>query len=214
VSAAAGPFRYKAPVRRNLLFLIGVALAVVALDQWTKYLVVDELTSRLEGRSGADRVAAFYSKGDSVAGPDGYHFRQWRAINLSDQFLRLRYAENPGAAWGLFRTLPEQIRGPLFHFVSIGAVVLITYYFLKLTGSRSEKWAFWGLPLVMGGAVGNYLDRLARGFVVDFIEAHYLDRAAWPSFNVADSAICVGVGMLVLDAILRREGKRSPAPAR
>ena len=105
------------------------------------------------------------------------------------------------------------MRGPLFHLVSIGAVFLIVYYYRKLTwGERIERWARWGLPLVLGGAIGNYVDRLARSFVIDFIEAHWFDKWAWPSFNVADSAICVGVGMLVLDAIVRREKKDAKVP--
>jgi signal peptidase II len=143
------------------------------------------------------------------------HFQPKRTLSLSDKFFRIRYAENPGAAWGLFRNLPENVRGPLFHLVSIGAVILISYYFMKLSGSDpAEKWALWGLPLVLGGAIGNYADRLARGFVVDYFEAHWFDKASWPVFNIADSAICVGVGMLVLDAFVRREKKDSPAPAR
>jgi signal peptidase II len=128
----------------------------------------------------------------------------------------LRYQENPGAAWGLFRNLPEDVRAPLFHVVSIGAIILILHYFRKLTGTdRAERWALWGLPLVLGGAIGNYFDRLARGFVIDFIEAHWFTKATWPSFNVADTAICIGVGMLVLDALIRREvhGMKPPDPS-
>jgi signal peptidase II len=65
---------------------------------------------------------------------------------------------------------------------------------------------------VLGGALGNYLDRLARGFVIDFIEAHWHERATWPSFNVADSCIVVGVGLLLLDGLLRRESKAEVSP--
>ncbi len=120
-------------------------------------------------------------------------------MTVSESYLRFRYAENPGAAWGLFRNLPPGVRGPLFHVVSIGAVILIGYYFSKLSGSNpAEKWALYGLPLVLGGALG-------------FIEAHWHDRAAWPSFNIADSAICVGVGLLVIDSIVRREKKKALA---
>jgi signal peptidase II len=59
------------------------------------------------------------------------------------------------------------------------------------------------------------MDRLARGFVVDFIEAHWFTKATWPSFNVADTAICIGVGMLVLDALVRRDihGMKPPDPS-
>jgi len=195
-------------VPRKYLILISLSLAVIALDQWTKYLVTGALTTRFDDRPGlGDRLAALYGKAPPE-GLDGNHFRARTSITVSERFFRLRYAENPGAAWGLFRSLPENLRGPLFHLVSLGAVVLISYYFTKLSGTdRAERWALWGLPLVMGGAIGNYVDRLARGFVIDYLEAHWFDRAAWPSFNVADTAICIGVGMLVIDAFARRERK-------
>ncbi|HYV48960.1 MAG TPA: signal peptidase II [Myxococcaceae bacterium] len=197
---------------RKYAILAAVALAVVALDQWAKLQVTAALTTRFDDRPGLmDQLAALYGHAPPE-GLDGNHFHPRRSITVSERFFRLRYAENPGAAWGLFRTLPESVRAPLFHLVSLGAVVLISYYFTRLTGDRAERWALYGLPLVLGGAIGNYVDRLARGFVIDYLEAHWMDRAAWPSFNVADAAICIGVGMLVVDAFVRRE-RKGAAPA-
>lgn len=192
---------------RKIALLLVVSLLIVVLDQWTKYLVLRDLTGRFHGLpTVGERLRAMYSTAPPV-GSDGFHFRASRSITISERFLRLRYAENPGAAWGLFRDLSEKVRGPLFHLVSIGAVILIFHYFLRLTGAPDERWALFGLPLVLGGALGNYIDRIARSFVIDFIEAHWMDKVAWPSFNVADAAICVGVGMLVVDAFVRREQK-------
>ncbi|MFN0061844.1 MAG: signal peptidase II [Myxococcaceae bacterium] len=192
-------------MQRKWLFLIAVAVSLVALDQWTKYLVVDALTRRLDNETTlSGKLGAFFSS-PGEAGADGLRFRPKRAITVSRNFFRLRYAENPGAAWGLFRSLPEHIRVPMFHVVSLGAVGLIAYYFSKLTGQKSERWAFFGLPLVLGGALGNYVDRLTRGFVVDYLEAHWMDRATWPSFNVADTSIVIGVGLLLLDSFVRKE---------
>jgi signal peptidase II len=203
-------------VKRKLLILIGVALAIIVLDQWSKFWVTRELTHQFEGKDtfGA-KLGALYSRPEGSTVVSGvYVFRTKRSITVSERFFRLRYAENPGAAWGLFRNLPENLRGPLFHVVSLAAVILISYYFMKLSGTdRAERWALWGLPLVLGGAIGNYIDRLARGFVIDFLEAHWMDRAAWPSFNIADTAICVGVGMLIVDAFVRREPKSTTASA-
>jgi signal peptidase II len=200
-------------VPRKYVVLVSVALALVAADQWTKYVVLRELTHALDAREDLGGRLGVFLGAAPEAGYDGLHFDNKRSVVLSESFFRLRYAENPGAAFGLFRGLPEHLRGPLFHLVSLGAVVLIAFYFRQLTGASNEKWAFWGLPLVLGGAVGNYIDRLARGFVIDFLEAHWFDKAAWPSFNVADSAICVGVGLLVVDALVRKEVKPSPAVA-
>ncbi len=199
---------------RKYLILLVVALGVIALDQWTKYRVVAELTTRFDGRETlGERLKALYGEPPPL-GFDGLHFRSKRHIEVAENFFRLRYAENPGAAWGMFRNLPPHIRGPLFHVVSIGAVILIGYYFTKLSGKDpDEKWALWGLPLVLGGALGNYIDRIARAFVIDFAEAHWYDKASWPSFNVADAAICVGVGLLLVDAFVRKEEKPGEKPA-
>jgi signal peptidase II len=193
-------------VPRKYLLLLTVALGVIVLDQWTKYLVVRELTTRFDDRPTlGERLSAMYGE-PPPQGFDGLHYRSKRHIEVSPSFFRLRYAENPGAAWGLFKGLPPNVRGPLFHVVSIGAVVLISWYFSQLSGKNpQERWALWGLPLVLGGAIGNYIDRLARAFVIDFLEAHWYDKAAWPSFNVADSAIVVGVGLLLVDAFVRKD---------
>ncbi len=193
---------------RKYYLLLAVALSVVVLDQVTKYWVLGGLTDAFDAAPGvSQRLGVMFSTAPSP-GYDGNHFRKRPPLVLSDSFFAFRYAENPGAAWGLFRNLPPDVRGPLFHVVSIGAVCLIGFYFSRLSGNdRAERWALWGLPLVLGGALGNYVDRLSRAFVVDFLEAHWFERAYWPSFNVADSAICIGVGMLVLDAIVRREKK-------
>ncbi len=191
---------------RKYVILLVVTLGVIALDQWSKYAMVAELTTRFDGlASTGERLGAMYGE-PPPTGVDGRHFRSKRSIEVLPAFLRLRYEENPGAAWGMFRNLPPHVRGPLFHLVSIGAVFLIGYYFTKLSGKDpAEKWALWGLSLVLGGALGNYIDRISRAFVVDFIQAHWKDQAYWPSFNVADMAICVGVGMLILDAFVRKE---------
>ena len=189
---------------RKYGWLAVIALVVILADQFTKFMVLDKLTTAFDGAP--SKLSVFIGNAPEM-GLDGLHYRSKEAVVLSNDFFRFRYAENPGAAFGLFRNLPENLRGPLFHLVSIGAVILIAYYFSKLTGARAERWAKWGLPLVLGGAIGNYLDRLARGFVIDFLEAHWFDKAYWPAFNVADSAICVGVGLLVIDSFVRKENK-------
>lgn len=194
---------------RKYGWLAVIALLVAVADQITKFVVLEKLTTAYD--SAPSKVAVFFGTAPEP-GFDGLHYRAKEAIVVSNDFFRFRYAENPGAAFGLFRNLPDSLRGPLFHVVSIGAVILIAFYFTKLTGAKNEVWAKWGLPLVLGGAIGNYIDRLARGFVIDFLEAHWFDKAYWPAFNIADSAICVGVGLLFIDSFVRKETK-APAKA-
>ena len=197
---------------RKLAVLYVSAFALVLVDQWVKYEMVARLTTRFDGvPSVSARLGALYGPAPAP-GWDGLHFRPKRPIVISEDFLMLRYAENPGAAFGLFRRLPPGARGPLFHLVSIGAVVLITVYWLRLRGTKQEIWALIGLPLVLGGAIGNWVDRLARGFVIDFIEAHWKDVYTWPSFNVADSAIVVGVVLLLIDGMARKDRKPATTP--
>lgn len=193
--------------RRWILFFV-VVLGVVLLDHWTKYLAVRHLTAQFEGREGISAVLGALYGSPPEAGLQGYHFRPSGQVKVVPGLLRFRYAENPGAAWGLFRTLPPAARLPIFHLVTLAAVVLIVWYFRSLKGRREERFATWGLPLVLGGALGNYVDRFTRAFVIDFIEAHWFDRAYWPSFNVADMAIVVGVGCLIVDAFVRKEEKQ------
>lgn len=191
---------------RKYGWLLAIALSIVVADQGTKFLVLDGLTSAFEGA--ASRGAVFFGA-PPKPGFDGYHFRPREQIVLSDDFFRLRYAENPGAAFGLFRTVPERYRAPLFHLVTLGAGLLVFSYYARLRGVKGEGLARLGLPLVLGGAVGNYIDRVARGFVIDFLEAHWRELAYWPAFNVADIAVVTGVGLLLVDGFVRKD-----APAR
>jgi signal peptidase II len=204
--------RYKAAVRRYVFFVL-VTVGIALLDQWTKFLAVQHLTGYFDAHRGPGaQWRALYSEPPPPSG--GFHFLPRGEVEISQNFLRMRYAENPGAAWGLFHDLPAPVRGLLFHVVSIGAVVMISAYFWRLAGRPEERWATVGLPLILGGALGNYVDRLTRSFVIDFIEAHWFDRAYWPSFNVADMAITIGVVCLVVDALVRRERKQAPVAAR
>ena len=83
-----------------------------------------------------------------------------------------------------------------FTAVSIIAIVVIAYLIIKHT---TQKLFCWGLALVLAGAIGNLYDRVTLGYVVDFLYFH-IDDLYWPAFNVADSAICVGVAFLLWDS--------------
>lgn len=133
--------------------------------------------------------------------------RLGQGIPVIPGFFDIVFVLNPGAAFGLLATLSDEVRNPLFIFISILAVVLIVFYHTRYL--RSHRLVSVALGLVLGGAVGNLIDRLRYGMVVDFLDVH-AGPYHWPAFNVADSAISVGVSLMILDMLLdwRRERRR------
>ena len=191
-SQPGGPEPRARPSKWALLAAIFGAMLV--LDQWTKYLAVERLTFAFEragARTAGEKLAVFY--GQRHLEPLARQpYVVWRPV------WRMNYVENPGAAWGLFRNLSENVRNAFFGLISVGAVAFILHYYRKL-GER-QRFLQVALAFVLSGAVGNFVDRLARRYVVDFVEWYWWNRPdlRWPTFNLADSLIVVGVGMLLL----------------
>ncbi len=188
---------------KNLRLLILVALSTLAADQLTKYLAVSHLTDALDGRTGLARVTGFFSEQnlDNQPPTEGGRYHATRPYRFIEDYWHFRYVENPGAAWGLFANLPEGARRAFFQVVSLAALAFIFAMYLRLeAGQRLVRVA---LALVAGGALGNFLDRLVRGYVIDFIDWHWRNQPGmrWPTFNVADSAICVGVALMLVDSL-------------
>ena len=111
-------------------------------------------------------------------------------------FFNLTHVRNKGAAFGILSSLPELWRGAFFIMVTIIAVAAIIVLIIK-THERLPVYAF---SLIAGGAVGNVIDRIRYGEVVDFIQ-WYVKSYYWPSFNVADSAISIGVALLAVEML-------------
>ncbi len=109
--------------------------------------------------------------------------------------LSFTLVENTGVAFGLFPSL-----GQLFMWLAIVVVVGILAF--RRTIPAGDLWVHISLGLVTGGAIGNVIDRLARGYVVDFIDVNFWPLASWPVFNLADAAIVLGVGVLMVDSFL------------
>jgi signal peptidase II len=113
-----------------------------------------------------------------------------RSIPVLSGFVRLTHIQNPGGAFGIFRGA-----GPAFMFLSIAAVIVL---FWTVRRYRTETFASQAaLGLVLGGAIGNLIDRLRFGRVVDFLDVGYGD-VRWPVFNVADVAVVAGVALFLL----------------
>jgi signal peptidase II len=127
---------------------------------------------------------------------------------LVDGFLSISHVRNYGAAFGIFADADLPYQAALFAALSLAALSAIAVYAYRLPAeARLPQMA---LALILGGAVGNLIDRLRLGYVVDFIHV-YWKQHQWPDFNVADSAITVGVSLLIL-AILRSPQTESANP--
>ncbi|MEJ5312371.1 MAG: signal peptidase II [Anaerolineae bacterium] len=110
------------------------------------------------------------------------------------------FVKNTGVAFGLFPQL-----GGIFTVLSAIVILGIMLFHRAIAGT--DLWIYGGLGLVTGGASGNLLDRLMRGYVVDFIDVNFWPLREWPVFNLADSAIVVGVAILLFDAFFLSEKK-------
>lgn len=113
-------------------------------------------------------------------------------------FFDLTLLYNKGAAFSFLHDSAGWQRW-FFTAIALGAAAFITYLLARHGGQRLFAFA---LALILGGALGNLVDRLAHGHVIDFLLFYYRDWY-WPAFNLADSAICVGAALLVLDELLR-----------
>jgi signal peptidase II len=128
---------------------------------------------------------------------------------IIDGLLSLSHVNNRGAAFGFLSDAKLPYQPVLLSLLSVAALAAIAYYFVRLPASaRLPRVA---LALVLGGAVGNLIDRVRLGYVVDFIHV-YWQQHAWPDFNVADSAITVGVVLLILDILREPHADRNEAP--
>ena len=118
------------------------------------------------------------------------------SIVVIEGYLEMQYAENCGAAFGIGNDWSTTTRRLVFIPAALVATFALFWMFWR--GSGGPLFA-WSVPFVVSGAVGNLVDRIRYGYVVDFIRFHVHDAFEYPTFNVADIAIVVGVGLLVLD---------------
>ncbi|HUS65198.1 MAG TPA: signal peptidase II [Kofleriaceae bacterium] len=150
--------------------------------------------------TGCDQATKHLAERELADGP---------AVLVRDH-LELTVVRNPGVAFNVERVLPAPARRPVA--LAVGLVLLPLLVLLALRSARAASpWLTAGYALVLAGALGNLLDRVTRGSVVDFVHAWSGDTH-FPVFNVADVAICLGVPLLFIAS--RRAGARSGAPSR
>jgi signal peptidase II len=202
-------------MRARHKLLLTISLAVLLLDQGSKLLAVKHLTPGLSDIA----VAAAIDRGEPAPETPAAALQSFPmtetlrhfygsvkhpcrgrsgcpTVEVVPGFWNHRYVENPGAAWGLLSNASEAVRVPFFLLVTVGAMVFILSLFRRL--EDGQRLLMVALALVFGGALGNLVDRLHLTYVIDFIDWHVGD-AHWPTFNVADAGITVGVGLLMLE---------------
>jgi signal peptidase II len=167
---------------RRMKFFIIVTVAVIAVDHVVKWIVMS--TMRLN-----------------------------QTIRIIDDYFTISYIMNSGIAFGLFDDHPFPHKSILLIIVSLLALGIILYIFLSLP--KQVKLSGLAMGLIFGGAIGNLIDRIVRGRVVDFLDFDFPDihirllnihMTRWPTFNVADSCVLVGIIMLLI-IIISHGGK-------
>ena len=132
--------------------------------------------------------------------------RTGEVVRAFDGVLHFAYAENPGIAFGRLQEGGEFGRWLLAALAGLAVVGLLLYFFRT---KRTDDRILGAIALLLAGVAGNLCDRIRLGHVIDFIEV-YIGSYQWPTFNVADAAICTGAALLAIDLLLegRAEGKR------
>jgi len=124
-------------------------------------------------------------------------------VTLIPSLLRFSYVENTGVAFGLFSRSEHAWKPYILAGMAVVAVVVIVIYSSRMPANRTLLQL--ALAITMGGILGNFTDRILRGYVVDFIELHYKEVLHWPTFNIADSAITIGIALLLIDTVKNPE---------
>ena len=165
---------------RIYAIILSWGAAVIALDQWTKELALE----------------TFAMEGDSKS------FLSWWNFTL---------VHNYGAAFGMFRGLPDSIRVMFFVLLPLTVLGLLWWFYVRKFDPK-ERLGPIAMGLVLGGALGNLIDRIRHGYVIDFVDWFYhsrgeclppihkftADSCHWPVFNVADTAISIAMGLLII----------------
>jgi signal peptidase II len=128
--------------------------------------------------------------------------RLFQSVEVVKGFFNLVHVRNKGGAFGIFGGARGELFSSLFIVVSLIAIGVILYFFVKVR----EKSLLFSLSLVLSGAIGNLIDRFIYGEVVDFLDFH-LFSYHWPAFNIADSAITLGIGLMAFKLIFQDRPK-------
>lgn len=134
-------------------------------------------------------------------------FRLGESLVVIENFFNLTFVKNFGAAFGFLSQSHPEFRE--IFFLTMPPVAMIVIAILLKQAPEKDRLQIFALSGILGGALGNYIDRLRFRYVVDFLDFHWFNQYSWPAFNIADSAIVIGVIILIYQMIL--EGKKAKA---
>ncbi len=127
------------------------------------------------------------------------HLEPFHVVSIIPGFFNLVVVKNRGMAFGILGKSSSEFTSYLLLGATLVAIVVVFLFFYW--AKKDQKWLTTGLALILGGAVGNLIDRTRFGYVIDFLDFH-LNGYHWPAFNIADSAVTVGALWLLLNIIL------------
>jgi signal peptidase II len=128
----------------------------------------------------------------------------YQKIEVIQGFFNIVHVRNTGGAFGIFGGEKGGFGAILFVVVSLIAIGVILFLFMRI--KEEEKTLALSFSLILSGAIGNLIDRLRYGEVIDFLD-FYLSSTHWPAFNIADSAICIGIGLMALELLISGKKK-------
>ncbi len=134
-------------------------------------------------------------------------FKLGESIIVIENFFNLTFVKNYGAAFGFLSQSHPEFRE--IFFLAMPPIAMIVIGTLLKKAPADDKMQIYALSSILGGALGNYIDRLRFRYVVDFLDFHWFNQYSWPAFNIADSAIVIGVGVLMYQMYL--ESKKEKA---
>ncbi|HPD60473.1 MAG TPA: signal peptidase II [Thermodesulfobacteriota bacterium] len=157
-------------MKTKLLFLLGVSLAVIILDQISKSWIEHNVSL-------------------------------YQSIQVIPNFFHITHIKNTGGAFGILSEFTGRYFKTFFILFTLLAIGVVGFFYCKL--KPNQKAPALGIALIIGGAIGNLIDRIRLGGVIDFIDVHYYSLH-WPAFNVADSAITIGAVLLGVLIFLKK----------
>jgi signal peptidase II len=134
------------------------------------------------------------------------HMALYESIAIIPNYLDITYTLNPGAAFSMLADAPAWVRTMFLLTMACAAIIVLVVMIVRAERVSISSVAF---ALILGGAMGNLIDRAIRGRVIDFMRAHYYDLN-YPIFNVADSAISIGVALIILTAFFGSDDESKP----